>query len=484
MYDVIIIGAGIIGSFLAHDLSKLDCNVLVLDKNADIADGATMANSAIIHAGHDPKDDTLKALLNVKGNRMYPDICKDLGVNFVKTSAFIASTCEEENKVLEELKVRADKREIPYYELSGMQARNEEKNLSENVIRVLEFPTTGIIYPWEVAIALMEEAVLNETTLHLREEVIQIEKKQHFVVKTKSQSGEQTYEANYVMNAAGVYADQIYSLLTKQTSPFPITPKRGEYYVLDQLKEPLVKRVIYPVPGPNGKGVLVVPTTHGNYLLGPNSQEVSDKEAVNTTTDALLYVKENVQKTVSNIPFDKIIRTFAGIRPTGEGKDFVIEEAKDYPGFVNAACIDSPGLASAPAISQYILETVMQHAFCFAKKEHYVHRQKPVCVRELPDEEKNKLVKIRPEYGEIICRCEQVSRGEILDAIQNVVGATTIKGVKKRVRPGMGRCQGGFCEPLVVDILASALGISPLQVRLDAEESYLLLSTGKGEAGE
>lgn len=485
MYDVIIIGAGIIGCFLAHDLSKLDCSVLVIDKNADIADGASMANSAIVHAGYDPEKGTLKGKLNVKGNRMYPSVCEQLGVSFQKTSAFVAATCEEENKVLESLKERADLRKIPYLVLSGKEARAKEKNLSINVIRVLEFPTTGIIYPWEVAIALMEEAVLNGTTLHLEEEVTTIEKKEQFIVTTETIKGKQHYESRYIINAAGVFADNIYNMLKniKHTDSFKITPKRGEYYVLDHLKEPLVERVIYPVPGPNGKGVLVIPTTHGNYLIGPNSQIVSDKEALNTTSQALAYVKKNAAKTVDNIPFDKIIRTFAGIRPSGEERDFIIEEAKNYPGFVNVACIDSPGLASAPAISQYVLEEVMQDKFNFSvKTAAYIYRKRPVCLKELADEEKNRLVKERPDYGEIICRCEQVSRGEIVDAIRNVVGAKTVKGIKKRVRPGMGRCQGGFCEPEVIGILAHELKVSPADIRLDSADSIILENSVKGDA--
>ena len=483
VHDIAIIGAGIIGSFLAHDLSKLECSILVLDKNADIADGASMANSAIVHAGHDPKDGTLKALLNVLGNRMYPEICRELGVNFMQTSAFVVSTCKEEDAVLEQLKKQASSRNIPFKELSGEEARAQEKNLSHAVTSVLEFPTTGIIYPWEVAIALLEEAVLNGIRLCLNEEVTKITKTEHFVITTMSPTKEQnTYEAKYVLNAAGVYADDIYQMIlgNNKKGPFHITPKRGEYYVLDQLKEPLVHRVIYPVPGPNGKGVLVVPTTHGNYLLGPNSQVIEDKEGINTTADALTYVKENVKKTVENIPFDKVIRTFAGIRPTEENRDFIIEESNEVNGFVNVACIDSPGLASAPAISEYVIEQVMQDKFTWQTKQEYTHRKKNICLKELTDEEKNELVKTRPEYGEIVCRCEQVSKGEIIDSIRNVVGAKSVKGVKKRVRPGMGRCQGGFCEPHVVEILAAELGISPLEVRLDSSESYLLLDSMKG----
>jgi len=475
--DVTIIGAGIIGSFIAHRLSKKECSVLVLEKNADVADGATMANSAIVHSGHDPKPGTLKAKLNVRGNRMYPDICKELGVSFLPVSAFVVATDTYEQETLQGLYDQALEREIPARMLSGEEARELEPNLSDLVIEALELPTTGIIYPWEVAIALMEEAVLNGTQLHLEETVTGIEKKEdEFLVTTDKSS----YLSRYVINAAGIYADEIYHMLLKSMGKetedsFAITPRRGEYYVLDKMKQPHVSRVIYPVPGPMGKGVLVVPTTHGNVLLGPNAEEIEDKSGNNTTSDALAFVKKNVSKTVKNIPFDKVIRTFAGLRPTPNTGDFLIEEVKEAAGFVNVAGIESPGLASAPAIAEYVCEEVMGECFDYPVKAEYKKRTPIVKLSELSEEEKNEKVSENSDYGQVVCRCEQVSKGEIIDAIRRPVGARTVKGVKKRVRPGMGRCQGGFCEPAVVDILAKELGVSPLEVRLAGEKSVMLM---------
>ncbi len=471
MYDIIIIGAGINGSFLAHELSKTECSVLVLDKNADVADGASMANSAIVHSGHDPKPGTLKCRLNVRGNRMYPDICKELGVMYKNCSAFVVATDEEESKVLDKLIGQSNERDIPCIEYDGDKARELEPNLSKNVIRAIELPTTGIIYPWEVAIALMEEAVMNGVELRLSEEVTGIKKSDDvFTVSTDKGN----YESRYVLNVAGVYADKIYEMLIGEDPGFHITPRRGEYYVLDEMDKPPVSRVIYPVPGPNGKGVLVVPTVHGNTLLGPNSEPIEDKEANNTTADALSYVKKNVCKTVDNIPFDKIIRTFAGLRPSGDTGDFVIEESK-VEGFINVACIESPGLASAPAIAEYVLTELMKGRWTFPAKAEYKHRKPVKVLAEMSDEDKNSLVKENPAYGEIVCRCRRVSKGEVLDVIRRPVGATTVKGVKKRIGPGMGRCQGGFCEPLIVEILASELGIAMEDVRYGSKDSYILM---------
>ena len=506
MYDVVIIGAGITGSFIAHELSRYQLQTLVIEKNSDVANGATMANSAIVHSGHDPKPGTLKAKLNVRGNEMYEDICKDLGVHFMRTSALVVATSEEERITLDQLYQQSLDRKIPVQYLTRGEALEKEPNLSDLVQYALELPSTGIIYPWEVAIALMEESVMNGVALHLNEQVIAVRKlKEHEMLKKvednrqESESYQQkienchraqyeiqtdkgTYQTRFVINAAGVYADQIYQMIASEQNreKFHISPRKGEYFVLDKLKEPLVNRIIYPVPSVAGKGVLVVPTTHGNILLGPNSDVIQDKEGNNNTANALNYVKKEIAKTVKNVPMDKIIRTFAGLRPTGDTGDFVIEEAADAPQFINVACIESPGLASAPAIAEYVMEHILHGKIDFTKKESYQKRKPFLDPKKLTIEERQKLVEENPKYGKIVCRCEQVTEGEILDAIHRPVGATTVKGVKKRVRPGMGRCQGGFCEPLVVDILARELGISPLEVRLDGAASVMLTDTTKG----
>lgn len=476
MKDVIVIGAGIVGSFIAHELSKRECSVMVIDKASDIAEGASLANSAIVHSGHDPKPGTLKARFNVRGNRMYPDICKELGVSFVNCSAMVVATSPEESSILDTLVKQSTERMIPFMDYSGDKARELEPNLSTNVQRAIEFPTTGIIYPWEVAIALMEESVLNGCELKLNEEVTGITGHDgYYTVNTSKGS----YESRLIINVAGVHADDIYSLALGQQSPFKITPRRGEYYVLDQMKKMPVSRVIYPVPGPNGKGVLVVPTVNGNTLLGPNSESIDDKEANITTSDALALVKKNVNKTVENIPFDKVIRTFSGLRPTGDTGDFVIEESDRLKGFINVACIESPGIASAPAIAEYVCNELVYTNNNWPEKVKYTKRVPIRKLKNLSNEQRNELVQNKPEYGELVCRCEQISKGEILDSIHRACGAKTVKGVKKRIGPGMGRCQGGFCEPLVVDILAKELGVSPLDIRLDSDESVILVGRTK-----
>lgn len=475
MYDLIIIGAGISGSMLAYELSRYQLKVLVVDKNNDIADGATMANSAIIHTGYDPEDGTLKAKLNVEGARMYPQILKDLHCKNKVIGAYIAAVGEEEEAGLEVLRQRAEKRNIPYEILSGDEARKEEPNLSDSVTKVLSFPTTTIVYPWEIAIACMQVAVRNGAELRLNTKVSNIDQTTDgFLVHADND----TFETKYIVNAAGVDADTIYGCVSKQPS-FTMRPRRGEYFVLDQTTN-FCHHVIFPVPSAKGKGVLAVPTVYGNILLGPNSDYIAGTEDNGSSFQGLEYVRANINKTMKNVPFNHSIRTFAGLRPSSSSSDFIIEEAPDVPHFINCASIESPGLASAPAIAKYIIEKILAKDMELKEKENYdLTREAPVVLSECTPEERNEYIKKNPAYGRIVCRCEQVSEGEIVDCIHAVCGARTVKAVKKRVRPGMGRCQGGFCEPRVVGILARELGISPLDVVLDGEKSKILESENR-----
>ncbi len=476
MYDIIIIGAGITGTMLARDLSAYRLKVALIDKENDIANGTTMANSAIVHTGYDPKEGTLKAKLNVTGARRYEQICRDLGCKYKVVGAYIAACGEDEEEHLKILEENAVKRGIPYEYLSGDEARREEEHLSDNVTRVLNFPTTAVIYPWEVAIACAEVAVKNGTDLFLNEEVASIDKKENgYTVHTSSHD----FETRMVINAAGVFTEKIAAMVTDDPG-FHITPRRGEYYVLDQDAR-YVNHIIFPVPTPvKGKGVLAVPTVYGNTLIGPNSDFVEDLDDNGTSDEGLAYVRNNIGKTMKDVPLYRSIRTFAGLRPTSDRHDFVIEEAKGAPAFVNAASIESPGLASAPGVSQYIIEQFVKKYFDLQENPDAVmSREAPVILSELDEEARNELIRKNPLYGRIICRCEQVSEGEIVDCIRRVCGARSVKGVKKRVRPGMGRCQGGFCEPLVLEILSRELHIKPTEVVLDSVKSGILESENR-----
>ncbi len=475
MTDIVIIGAGIIGCFLAHDLSRYNCSIVVLEKENDVASGATMANSAIIHSGHDPKDGTLKAKLNVRGNQMYEEICKELDCTFLRIGAYVLATNDEENETLMQLKEQAESRQVPCCIHSREEILKTEPQLSNDVINGLWLPSTGILYPWEIAIALMENAMNNGVDLKLDEEVVKIEKiDTGYRVTTKNQ----TMDAKIVINCSGVYADDVYATLIGRKD-FSITARKGEYFVLDHMKKPYINHVLYPVPSKIGKGVLAVPTIHNNVLLGPTSYEVDEKYAINNTQKGLDFVRGQLTKIVKDVPLDKLIRTFAGNRPSGSTKDFIIEESKEYADFFNVAAIESPGLASAPAISEMVVNLILDK-HDLNKRENVIKRNRPkIKVKEYSLDEKNELVKKDNRYAKMICRCEQITEAEIIDAIHRPCGATTVKGVKKRVGPGLGRCQGGFCEPLVVEILARELNKDPKEIVLDNLKSKMLLERTK-----
>ncbi len=470
MYDAVIIGAGITGTMVARDLSRFQLKLALIDRENDIACGATMANSAIVHTGYDPEPGTMKARMNVRGAQMYEQICRDLGCKYKVLGSWMVAIGEEEEAHLEIMRGRAEARGIPYEIMSGDEARAIEKNLSDDITKVLAFPTTAVIYPWEVATACTEVAVNNGMELHLNSEVKAIRREgDHYVVVTDHDE----FETAFVINCAGVCADLITGMVCEDPG-YHMTPRKGEYYVLDNDTN-FVNHIIFPVPSARGKGVLAVPTVYGNVLLGPNSDHIDDREDIGSSVQGLDYVRKNITKTMKNVPFYKSIRNFAGLRPSSSSRDFIIREREDAPHFIEAASIESPGLASAPAISEYIVNELLKGRLEMKENpEAVMTRERPLVLSELSEEERNEKIRQNPLYGKIICRCEQISEGEIVDCIHRTCGATTVKGVKKRVRPGMGRCQGGFCEPLVVEILARELNRSPLEIVLDSEKSRIL----------
>lgn len=472
MKKILIIGAGLTGCFIAHKLSHYDVEIMVIDRQNDIANETSMANSAIVHTGYDPEEGTLKAELNVKGARLYPMICSSLSCDYHPCGAFVVAKQEEKDR-LEDLYQKAMRRGIKAEYLSIEEARQEEPALHEDIKHVLSIPDTAIIYPWQVAIALMEEAVLNGCQLHLHENVIGIEKKDRFIVKTDKGS----YEVDDIINAAGCGAQRIAAMIEANVL-YEITPKKGQYYVLSKQATNFVHHIIYPTPSKVGKGVLCVPTTHGNILLGPTS-EYSDEFDVSTTQDGLSLIKEKLSGMLKNIPYEEVIRSYSGLRATGNHNDFYIAQSKEFERFIHVACIDSPGLASSPAIAEYVFDRFFNDEH-LEKKTSFLQRVKPIVIKNLTFDEKQRLIQEQPGYGKIVCRCEQVSRQEIIDAIHRPCGARSIKGVKKRVRPGMGLCQGGFCEPLVASILAEELHLPLSEILYDAPQSKLG-TVSKGE---
>jgi len=466
MHDITIIGAGITGSLIAYELGKYNLNVLVLEKENDVASGATGANSAMIHSGHDPKTGTLKCKYNLIGSKLYPKLCKDLKVDYKQIGAYVVAIGEEEEKHLDVLVNNCIERDIPYELISGDEARIREKNLSDDICKALYLPSTGIINPWLTCMAAMEEAMLNGVELKLNYEVKKIDKVDDYFlinddIKTK-----------LLINCAGIHVDDITNML--RTSPYKVEARKGEYFVIDNLDSDYVNSIIYPTPSEKGKGVLAVKTVHDNIMFGPNS-DYCDKDDV-STGDGLDYIKKSITKTMKNIPFNKLIHVFAGLRPHIDLNDFYIEEDDEIDNFIHVAGIESPGLSAAPAIAKEVVENIVLKKFDNNQlKDNYIHRKEYIDYSHLSEDEINELIKKDKSFGHIICRCEKISEGVIKDVINRKCGARTIKGVRMRCRPGMGRCQGSFCQSEVLKILARELKVDPSEIEYDKKDSYIVL---------
>jgi glycerol-3-phosphate dehydrogenase len=475
MYDVIIIGSGISGACIARECARYELKTLVLEKEFDVAMEATQANSAIIHAGQDPIPGTLKAKYNVLGSRMYQKMSEELDIPYLASGGMVVANDEEDIKTIHELYDRGLKNGLKPTEmkiLTQKEVRMLEPNISDEVVGALYLPTTAITYPLEAAIANLENAVDNGVLLKTDEEVVGIRKDNHFFVDTKKH----TYEAKVVINATGIYAEKISKLIAETN--FTIKPRRGEYLVLDKDVN-VVSNVIYPTPSTKGKGVLVTPQYHGNVLLGPTSEFVSFDETNDTTSSGIAYIKKHLTKSIKNIPYHKVIRTFAGSRPTPSTKDFILEET-NVKGFINVAGIESPGLTAAPAYAiDVVKELIGKRIDLVRKKDFNPYRKKVVRMSELSLRERNELYKKDKRYAKIICRCETVTEGEIVDAIHRNCGARTVTGVKNRVRAGAGRCQGGFCQSEVVNILARELDLDPKAINYSKRESNIIKSETK-----
>lgn len=468
MYDVIIIGAGVVGCQISRLLSRYNLNILVLEKENDVGDKASGANSAILHSGYDPDPQTLKAKLNVKGNAMFDDICRDLDIPMKRIGSITIATNEDELKVLNELALRAKINEVEIKLISKAEVIALEPHVNRDVLGGLYAPSAGIINPFELCIGLMENAIDNGVKLLLNEEVVAIKKNHNdnFIVQTNKHQ----YLGKIIINCSGVHADDVNELINEPS--FIINPRRGEYIVLDHFDNNFVSHVLFSVPTDKGKGVLVTPTTHYNYLIGPSSTFVDNKEDVSTSADILNEVKIKAESLIPNIQYRHMIKQFAGNRAVSTNNDFIIEETS--PNFINVAGICSPGLVASPAIAEEV-ENILSCLTSLTLKDNYnPNRRKVIRMHEMTDDEKQELIKTNLQFGNIICRCEQVSEGEVRDAINRNCGATSVKGIKKRCRPGFGKCQGGFCQPRVVKILAEELRIKPNEVIYNLPGSYVL----------
>jgi glycerol-3-phosphate dehydrogenase len=474
MYDVAIIGAGIVGCAVARELSKYDLNVVVIEKSFDVSDGSTKANSGIVHAGYDAVEGTLKAKLNVLGNRMYEDLCRELEVPFSRTGSLVIGFDEDEVKELRDLYNRGVNNGVEGLEvIDGTRLHEMEPNISEKAIAALYAPTAGITSPYELCIALAENANQNGVEFKLSTRVSKVYKyKDLFVIE----SNKDIVQAKYLVNAAGIFSDDINRMIGG--TPFNIIPRRGEYCLIDKSQGAIVNSVIFQAPTKKGKGILVAPTTHGNLLIGPNAIEITDKENIDTTDVGLQEIINGAKRSVNNINFREIITSFSGVRATPDRRDFIINVP--VKGAVNAAGIESPGLTSAPAIAEMVLDLLISEGLKTNKKPKFIKKRiRTKTFIEMDEAEKRASLKENPLFGKVICRCEHVTEGDIISAIRGPLGPKTVDGVKRRLRAGMGRCQGGFCMPRVVEILSKELNISPEEVLKAGEGSYILTGRTK-----
>ena len=454
MYDVAIIGGGVVGGMIARTLASYKLNICILEKAHDVATGASAANSAIVHAGYDAKEGSLKAKLNVRGSRLMPTVCKELGVKYKNNGSLVIGFNDEDRQALEALLVRGNKNGVEgLCILEKDELHALEPNLSPDVLCALYAPTGAIVCPYELTIASIGNAMDNGADLELDFAVNKIQDLgSHYEIS----SDKGTVSARYVINAAGMFSDEIAKMVGDNS--FTIQPRRGEYVLLDKECGSLVKNTIFRTPGKMGKGILVSPTVDGNLITGPTGVDIEDKLDKSTTAEGLAFVMQQSNENTTGIPFGKSITSFCGLRAVGSVGDFIINNP--LPRFVNVAGIESPGLSSAPAIAEMVVELLDKAGLTLEKNANFNPiREATHAFREGTIEEKNEMIKKDPTYGHIICRCEGVSEGEILAAIRQNPRPRDLDGVKRRTRAQMGRCQGGFCSPYIVELLAQEMNI-------------------------
>lgn len=474
-YDVAIVGAGVVGGLIARELSRFQIKVALLEKYNDVAMGTTKANSAIVHGGFDAQNGTLKAKLNVEGTAMMPEVCEKLSVPFKKNGSVVVAFSEKEMEHIKILYERGIKNGVPELSIIDRdELRRIEPNISDEAVGALLSKSAGIVCPYELTIAAVENAVTNGVELIRNCEVKAIDENDNgYVISTTAG----TINAKYIINAAGNFSDELAQMVGDNS--IELVPRKGEYYVLDKSVGNLANHTIFQCPNEMGKGILVTPTVDGNLLIGPTALNIEDKDDTTTTPEGL---REAVQKALKSVPIVSIrnaITSFAGVRAHPVNDDFIIGWCPTSANFINVAGIESPGLSSAPAVAVFVRE-ILEEKLALTEKENYTDaRETPVRFRHLSDEERVELIKKNPAYGRIVCRCETITEGEIIDAIRAPGGARDVDGVKRRTRAGMGRCQGGFCGSKVVEILARELGVSMSEITKFGGDSKIIYERTK-----
>ena len=521
MVDVVIIGAGVVGCSIARELSRWNLDTLVLERGPDVCVGTSKANSGIVHAGHDAKPGSVKARFNIEGSRMMPALSEELGFPFERNGSLVLGFRGEDMAVLEELLDKGRQNGVEGLEIiSGDRARKMEPNLSDAVKAALWAPTGGIVDPFLLTVAMAENAAVNGVQFEFNTEVIGVAaagarqeecrcgaaafageqaagegtalaskrigiqagpgnmQEVHYIVSLQKPDGSvDTMEARAVVNAAGVYADVFHNMVSSRR--LHITPRKGQYMLMDKATVGFVKSTIFQCPTEMGKGVLVTPTAHGNLMIGPTAEDIEDRENTATTADSLDYVTRCAGLSAKALPTRQVITSFSGLRAHEDSDDFVIGEPEDAPYFFDAAGIESPGLTSAPAIGAYLAQSIAEKLTAPVNDGFDGHRDAIPCMSGATMEERERLIRQNPQFANVICRCEMVTEGEIVEAITRPVGARTLDGIKRRVRAGMGRCQAGFCMPKQAEILSRETGMDLGDVTKTGGQSNILVGYTK-----
>lgn len=477
-YDIVVIGAGVTGCAVARVLSGYEARVCVIEKEEDVCCGTSKANSAIVHAGFDAANGSLMARLNVRGCEMMEELARDLDIPFERNGSLVVCIHKEELNGLQTLYERGVKNGVKGLKiLSREELLEMEPNLSDEVQGALYAPSAGIICPFRLNIAMAENANENGVEFFFNTTAEHITRDVEGLWHIHTNNGE--YVTKYVVNAAGLYADRLHNMVSEKK--IHITPRRGDYCILDKETGNLVKKTIFPQPSKMGKGILVAPTIHGNLFVGPTAIDMNDneKDATATTADGINQLMQKGGMYVRNLPMNKVITSFAGLRAHEDGHEFIIGEVDDAPHFIDCAGIESPGLTASPAIGEYVGKILQEKMRLQFKDSWNGKRRDVMSVGDLSMEEYNALIREKPAYGTIICRCESVTEGEILDAIHRPVGAKSLDGIKRRTRAGMGRCQAGFCMPRVMEILHRELNIPMNEITKSGASSRIVFGETK-----
>lgn len=468
MRDIIVIGAGVVGCSIARELSKYNLDVLVVEKNSDVSEGISKGNSSIVHAGYNEKIGTLKAKLNIEGNKIFDDLSRDLQFPFKRNGAFILAFSDEDMNILESLKENGEKLGVEGLEiLTREEALNIEPNLNKEIVGVLNVKTSGIVSPYEMTIALAENAAENGVEFKLNSKVTNIEKiSEGYKVTLNSK---EVVNGKLIINASGLEGAFLNNLISM--SKREINPVKGEYCLFDKVAGAMINKTLFQVPSKLSKGVLVTPTAEGNLLVGPNAVEGKTLE---TSREGIDEILDKSKKSVEELPLARILNTFSGIRPKTNHGDFIIEEVEDAKNFINVIGIDSPGLTAAPAIGVYVVNMIKDKLDLIEKKNFKKTREKIARFAELSLEEKNRLIKEKPAYGHMVCKCEFVTEGEIVEAIHRPIPALTVDAIKRRTRASMGGCQGVGCTLPISKILSRELGIDISDINKNSEGSPVI----------